>query len=395
MRKPFAKLAACAAPFALAAGLSSVAALPANAQDQDPINITIGWAPPDITGVFKTATDFFELGAAEANKHGFNVTVLTRSQTSPTAFAEQVANIEDMIQRGVDVIAVSPAEVATVTPALRRAREAGIPVIIVNLLEPIEGVDVNSYIGFDNTDGGRVSAYSVIDWFGGPGVLGAGDEVEVAGDTYLDLAFWQDLVANMSEEERAAITARGAIIEGVAGGFYSTARLNGFREVLEQFPNVEIVGNACAGDWNREKGTRCAEDILQANPSNLDFIWAASNEMGLGAMLAANAQGRLETVEDGPNVGDNKVAIFTNDVTPESVDRIAEGRMIAETTHGFADWGWFGTKFAVELACGIDTPETYDIRPRTVYEANARNFYPEPQLEEIDWAGIRANCNKG
>jgi ribose transport system substrate-binding protein len=389
------KLLSCAAPFALAAGLSGVAAAPAVAQDQEPINITIGWAPPDITGVFKTATDFFEKGAAEANKNGFNVTVLTRAQTSPTAFAEQVANIEDMIQRGVDVIAVSPAEVATVTPALKRAREAGIPVIIVNLLEPIDGVDVNSYIGFDNTDGGRVSAYSVVDWFGGPGVLGAGDKVEVQGDTYLDLAFWKDLASKMTEEQRAAVKARGAIIEGVAGGFYSTARLNGFREVMEMFPGIEIVGNPCAGDWNREKGTRCAEDILQANTSGLDFIWAASNEMGLGAMLAANAQGRLETVQDGANAGDNKVAIFTNDVTPESVDRIAEGKMIAETTHGFADWGWFGTKFAVELACGVETPKTYDIRPRTVYESNARAFYPEPQLEAIDWAGIRSSCKKG
>ena len=28
--------------------------------------ITIGWAPPDITGVFKTATDYFEKSAEDA-----------------------------------------------------------------------------------------------------------------------------------------------------------------------------------------------------------------------------------------------------------------------------------------------------------------------------------------
>ena len=394
MRNGFSRFMACAAPAALAAGLLSATALPANAQDQKPIDITVGWAPPDITGVFKTATDFFQKSADDANKHGFNVKLITRAQTSPTAFAEQVANIEDMIQRGVDVIAVSPAEVATVTPALKRAREAGIPVIIVNLLEPIKGVDVNAYIGFDNSDGGRVSANAVADYFGAPGVLGDGDKVEVKPDTYLDLGFWKDLTSKESEADRAKIKARGAIIEGVAGGFYSTERLKGFNEVLKEFPGIEIVGNPCAGDWNREKGTRCAEDILQSNPDKLDFIWAASNEMGLGAMLAANAQGRLETADDGPKTGDKKVAIFTNDVTPESVDRIAEGKIIAETTHGFADWGWFGTKFAVQLACGIETPKTYDIRPRTVYKVNARNFYPEPKLEAIDWDGIHANCKK-
>lgn len=393
MLKTFAK-----APLFTAAAMIALSpvmiAAPAAAQDGEAIDITIGWVPPDITGVFKTATNFFELAAEDANKNGFNVKVLTKSPASPTAFAEQVSIIEDMIQRKVDLIAVSPAEVATVKPALMRATEAGIPVVIVNLLEPIDGVNVSSYIGFDNTQGAEVSAYAVVDYFGGPGVLGSGDMVEVQPDTYLDLKFWQDLASGLSDEDKAAIKARGAIIEGVAGGFFSTARLNGFREVLQQFPGIEIVGSTCAGDWNREKGTRCAEDILQANPEGLDFIWAASNEMGLGAMLVAGSQSRLETTEDGANTGDKKVAIFTNDVTPESVDRISEGKMIAETTHGFADWGWFGTKFAVELACGIEVPKTFDIRPRTVYEVNARNFYPEPKLEAIDWKAIRANCKK-
>jgi ribose transport system substrate-binding protein len=183
------------------------------------------------------------------------------------------------------------------------------------------------------------------------------------------------------------------IIEGVAGNFYSNARLAGFREVLKEFPGIEIVANPCAADWKREKGTTCAEDFLQAH-ADIDFIWAASNEMGMGAMLAAQSAGRLETADSGMTLGDKSVAIFTNDVTPESVDRIAEGKMIAETTHGFADWGWYGTKFGVELACKIDTPKTFDIRPRTVYKSNARDFYPNPKLEAIDWKAIRAACKK-
>jgi ribose transport system substrate-binding protein len=218
--------------------------------------------------------------------------------------------------------------------------------------------------------------------------------VEVKPEDYLDLGFWENLYKGLSDEQKATIKARGSIIEGVAGGFFSTARVNGFHEVVDQFPGIEIVGNTCAADWNREKGTRCAEDFLQANPEGLDFIWAASNEMGLGAMLASEAAGRLETADQGPTVGDKSVAIFTNDVTPESVDRIAEGKMIAETTHGFADWGWFGTAFAVQLVCGVETPNTFDIRPRIAYRDNARQFYPEPALPEIKWDEIRSNCKK-
>lgn len=368
----------------------------ATAQDEGRASepIVIGWSPPDITGVFRTATDFFEAAAATANEAGFDVQIISQSPATHTAFADQVAIIEDYIQRQVDVIAISPIEVEVIRPALARAAEAGIPVIIVNLLEPIEDAEVASYIGFDNVVGAKVTAYAVADYFGGPGVLGTGEMVEIEDDQFLDLAFWEELYAELDEEALAAIEARGAIIEGIAGGFFSTARLNGFNEVMEMFPNIEIVGEPCAADWNREKGVNCAEDILQANPEGLDFIWAASNEMGMGAMLAAESVDRLEMAgEEGEvTVGDETVAIFTNDVTPESVERISEGRMIAETTHGFADWGWFGTEFAVRLACGLEVPGTFDIRPRIAYLDNARQFYPEPALPEIDWETIREEC---
>ena len=374
--------------------VSVVAPFGAGAQEkprwQKPI--VIGWTPPDITGVFKTATDFFDKSAADANANGFDVTVIAQSTATHTAFADQVAIIEDYIQRKVDVIAISPIEVEVIIPAVKEANEAGIPVIIVNLLEPIEGVDVASYIGFDNTVGAEVTAYSMLDYFGGPGVLGEGEMVDVQPDEYLDIDFWEKLYADLTDEEKAAIVARGSIIEGIAGGFFSTARVNGFHNVVDQYPGVEIVGETCAADWNREKGTACAEDILQANPDKLDFIWAASNEMGMGAMLAAEAANRLEKAGDGVTVGDKTVAIFTNDVTPESVERIKEGRLIAETTHGFADWGWFGGEFAVELACGMEVPPTYDIRPRTAYIKNADLFYPDPALPAIDWEAIKAAC---
>ena len=380
---------------ALGAGVAASALVfPGDARAQDPVNVTIGWIPPDITGVFKTATDFFEKAAADANQHGFNVEVISRSPATHTAFADQVAIFEDMIQRQVDVIAISPIDVEVVKPAIAQANTAGIPVIVVNLLEPMEGVEVASYIGFDNTLAAKVTAYAVLDYFGGPGILGTGDTVETKPEDYLDLAFWEGLYANLSDDQKAAIKARGAITEGIAGTFFSQARLNGFHEVVDQYPGIEIVGNPCAADWNREKGTRCAEDFLQANPEGLDFIWAASNEMGLGAMLASEAAGRLETADMGPTVGDNTVAVFTNDVTPESVDRIAEGKMIGETTHGFADWGWFGTAFAVRLACGLETDATFDIRPRIAWRDNARQFYPDPALPAIDWEEIRSSCNK-
>jgi len=341
--------------------------------------VVIGWTPPDITGVFKTATDFFEKAAADARKNGIDVEVISRSPATHVAFADQVAIIEDYIQRKVSVIAISPIEVEVVIPAIRKANAAGIPVIIVNLLEPIKGVNVASYIGFDNTVAGMISAYALLDYFGGPGVLGTGPKVDVKPGTYLDLAWWQNLYKNV-DPKTANIAARVAIIEGIAGGFFSTARVNGFHKVVDPFPGIKVVGMLPA-DWNREKGRKAAEDFLTRNPKGtLDAIWAASNEMGLGAMLSVEAAKRTE------------VKIFTNDVTPESVERIAEGRLMAETWHGFPEWGWYGTKFAVLLALGQKdkVPQIFDIRPRTVWKGNAREYYPNPRLEPINWTAIKA-----
>jgi ribose transport system substrate-binding protein len=84
-------------------------------------------------------------------------------------------------------------------------------------------VEVASYIGFDNTVAAEVTAYSVLDYFGGPGVLGEGEMVELEEGQYLDIEFWEELYADLSDEEKEAIVAKGAIIEGIAGGFFSQA----------------------------------------------------------------------------------------------------------------------------------------------------------------------------
>ena len=352
--------------------------------------ITIGWTPPDITGVFQTATDFFEQAAAEGNEAGFDIEVISRSPATHVDFGDQLAIVEDYVTLGVDVIAISPADTEAIKPAIQQANEAGIPVIMVNLLEEQDDVEIASYIGFDNTEAAMVSAYSVLDYFGGPGVLGDGEQVDVEPDTYLDLEFWQDLYA---DADTSGIEARGVIIEGIAGTFFSQARLDGFNAVIEEVDGIEILAEPIAADWNREKGIEAAEAFYSRfDAGELDFVWAASNEMGLGAMLAAEGAGRLDDSGGGTSHQEGRVAIFTNDVTPESVAAIQDGGIIGETHHGFAEWGWFGAEAAVRLACGLEVEHLQDIRPRIAWEANAHLFYPEPALPEIDWQTIADEC---
>jgi ribose transport system substrate-binding protein len=343
--------------------------------------IVIGFTPPDITGVFKTATDFFVESAANAREAGIHVEVIARSPATHVDYADQVAIIEDFIAREVDVIAISPADVAAVTPALKKANEAGIPIIAVNLLTPIEGVEVASYIGFDNFTAGAVTAYAVLDYFGGPGVLGAGPTVQVGPYDFMDIKFWEDLYADV---DPATINARGILLEGVAGSYFSNARLNGFRSVIEKFPGIVELQPSVATDWNRAKAIAATEDALtKFGPGEMDFVWGMSSEVGLGAMLAVEAAERQA-----------EVRVFNQGGTAESMSRIAEGRKVAETWHGFPEWGWYGVKHAVMVALGQEPPETLDVRPRTLYKDNLAQFRPIPHLEEIDWEAILQAAGK-
>ncbi|MQA80145.1 MAG: substrate-binding domain-containing protein [Streptosporangiales bacterium] len=352
--------------------------------------VTIGWTPPDNTGVFKTATNYFNAAAKQANKNGFDVEVLTRSPATHTDFADQLTIVEDFVSKNVDVIVISPSDVQAAKPAIKRANQSNIPVIVVNLLEKQSDIEVASYIGFDNSDAAQVTAYSVLDYYGGPGFLGTGEKVDVEEDTYLDLKWWRKLYA---DADKQAPKANGAVIEGIAGTFFSDERNKGFTDVLRDYPNVKTLGKPLAADWNREKGVKAAENFASRyDASEMNFIWGSSNEMALGAIQALQRRDMLNTA--GPTVAapKDKVSIFTNDNTPESTDAIRDGKIIAETTHGFPEWGWFGAQFAVQLACDQKVPATFDIRPRTVWKDNADRFYPDPKLEPIDWKKIRTDC---
>jgi ribose transport system substrate-binding protein len=341
---------------------------------QLPEEIVVGWSPPDVTGVFSTATDYFERAAEDARSAGLNVRIVTQSPASHTDFADQVGIIEDYIARDVDAIVISPTEVEVVKPAIRSANEAGIPVIVVNLLDPIDGVDVESYIGFSNVDAGAISGYAVVDYFGGPGVLGEGRDVDPDPSTYLDLDWWQDLYSDVNPDD-IDVSARIAIVEGIAGGFFSRQRLSGFNSVIEDYDGINVVTTLPA-DWNRQKAVTVTQDILQAH-DNLDAIWAASNEMGIGATIPIQQQGLEDEIE-----------VFTNDGTPESLEMIRNGEIVAETWHGFPEWGWFGTRFAVRAALGLEVPDSFDIRPRIEYQGNADQFYPDVALEPHPWDEI-------
>ncbi|MCA1755113.1 MAG: sugar ABC transporter substrate-binding protein [Spirochaeta sp.] len=168
--------------------------------------------------------------------------------------AEQLAQIEDLIQRGVDAIAVWPVNSRAVVPGVRRAHQAGIPVVIVN-----SEIDES---GYEFTVG-----------FAGP-------------DTYQ-----QGINGAMAMIE--ALDGQGKVVEIMGMPGYDTAiqRSGGFQDyIAENAPGIELLATE-PSDWNRAKATDVMENLLVRFGDEIDGVYVADDNVGIGALNAMREAG--------------------------------------------------------------------------------------------------------
>ncbi|MGR3579859.1 MAG: sugar ABC transporter substrate-binding protein [Sagittula sp.] len=173
--------------------------------------------------------------------------------------ARQIAQMEDLIQQDVDAIIIWPTNGEAVIPAVRKAHQAGIPVIVTNSNIAEQGFDfVKSFSGPDNITQGARSAEIMCDKFK---EMGIEDEAQVVH------------------------------ITGQPGYTTAIERAKGFEDRLpEVCPNVTVVDTQ-PGDWNREKSQQVMEAFL-VKYDDIDGVYAGDDNMGVGALNAAKAAGR-------------------------------------------------------------------------------------------------------
>src|SRR6056297_2177269 len=177
--------------------------------------------------------------------------------------ARQIAQIEDLIQQEVDAIIIWPTNGEAVIPAVRKAHNAGIPVIVTNSNIAEQGFDfVASFSGPDNITQGKRSA-------------------EIMCDKFKDMGI---------EDEAKVVH-----ITGQPGYTTAIERAKGFDDRLpEVCPNVEQIDKQ-PGDWNREKSQRVMESFL-VKYDDIDGVYAGDDNMGVGALNAAKAADRAEGI---------------------------------------------------------------------------------------------------
>ncbi|MGK3965116.1 substrate-binding domain-containing protein [Sorangium sp. So ce118] len=109
-------------------------------------------------------------GAVIAGR-GVGIHVDVRNAPAHSA-VEQRGILEEGIDRGVHGIAVAPITPEVLEPAIRRAVEAGIPVVTIDT-PPVEGSRAHAYVGTDNAAAGRLAAEMMARLLPGGGKLGA------------------------------------------------------------------------------------------------------------------------------------------------------------------------------------------------------------------------------
>ena len=212
----------------------------------------LGFLPPAMTSPFYASC--IEGATPVAEALGYELEVL--APPSEDDYATQTSMMEDFITNGVKGIAVCGINLEALKPAIKKANEAGIPVVMFNTITELEGVDVYAYSGYNQYNGGA----KIADW------------------------------VNEKMNGEAVV----AIIEGLPSD-YTTQRMGGFVDKCkEAYPGIEVVATQ-PGDWVREKGMNAAMDMIQAHPE-INVIYGLSDEMALGAVQACKQLNRDDII---------------------------------------------------------------------------------------------------
>lgn len=237
---------------AAAAAILIVSSLPARAED--PMRIAYLSPSFDLSDAWERV--FWSLqGRLDELEVEYEIQGL--AVASHVDHAGQLAQVESIIAKGVDYVALGPTEYEAAIPALRKLKEAGIPTVFYNYLEPHEDEEARamSYIAFSHLEGGQMSGEWAAEHLGGEGKI--------------------------------------AIIQG-APGVTNDQRVGGFMEIIEKHPDIEVVMGPFT-DFDRNKAFDAAQNLLTAH-EDLSLIYGVSSTIGLGAGQAIQQAGKSESI---------------------------------------------------------------------------------------------------
>lgn len=268
---------------------------------------------PLIALVMKTLNNPFfidmQRGAEDAAKK-LGVTLLVQAAEREVDVEKQMQIIENLIQRGVDVLCITPSGSKEIIPAIVKANKADIPVLIVDTrvdsISLIEaGGKITTFIGSDNFDGGRIAGEYIVNSLDGKGEV--------------------------------------AILEGIPGHETGDARMSGFHKALEGKKSIKIVTSQTA-NWERDQGFNVFQNIMQSYPS-VQALFSCNDMMALGAVEAIAAAGKT-----------GQIIVVGFDAIKDGRDAIKRGTMTGSVAQHPYEMGKIAVEEAVKVINGEKLP---------------------------------------
>jgi ABC-type sugar transport system substrate-binding protein len=170
----------------------------------------------------------------------------------------QIKAVQELIVQRVDVIGISPIVETGWEPVFQEAKDAGIPIILVDRRASVPEDLYKAYLGSDFIEEGRNAARILAKL-----VNGKANIVELVGT--VDSAPAND-------------------------------RYRGFREVLKEYPDMKIIDSQ-TGDFLRSQGKEVMEGFLKAHGKEITAVFAHNDDMALGAIQAIQDYGLIPGVD--------------------------------------------------------------------------------------------------
>jgi ABC-type sugar transport system substrate-binding protein len=269
---------------------------------------------------------------ARAEALGMEVTFLT----SMLDAALQAQQIDDAIARKFDLVVVVPTSEQAVVPALARAKQANVPVIIVNNTPKADTEDMYlTFVGQDQTAMGRL-----------------------AGEAML-----KALKESGREGGKIAMIT-GALQQGIA-----PRRVAGFREAMKANPKVEVVAVEDAR-WDTATSERVAGQLYArfAAAGGLDAVYGMADNQAVAAIRAADAAG----ITVGRNA--KQLIVVGGNCLKEGLDAIKADKMQSTITQIPTELGVRAADVINDYFSGKKLPKEDLLPLATVTKANVTQW---------------------
>lgn len=188
----------------------------------------------------------------------------------------QISQIENMINRGVDVLVIIPHNGDVLSNVIAEAKREGIKVLAYDRL--INNAELDFYVSFDNEKVGELQAESIV-------------AAKPTGNYFL--------MGGSPVDNNAKLFRKG--------------QMKVLQPLIDK-GNIKVVGDQWVDSWLAEKALQIMENALTANNNKIDAVVASNDATAGGAIQALSAQGLS-----------GKVAISGQDADLAAIKRIVSG----------------------------------------------------------------------